>query len=80
MLTAGEKVPRHGQNDTSFHLVERGFGHFACTVWLSGAFEPSKSHASLAHGKPRVKDPKIAERRGRPIRIPVAAARDTQRQ
>ena len=80
MLTAGEKVPRHGQSDTSFHLVERGFGHFARTVWLSGAFEPSKSHASLAHGKPRVKDPSIAERRGRPVRIPIAADRDAQRQ
>src|ERR1051325_6894548 len=34
VLIAGEKTARRGHGESSFHLVERGFGRFARTVRL----------------------------------------------
>src|SRR5262245_20875493 len=34
VLIAGEKAPRRGRGDSSFHLVERGYGRFARTIRL----------------------------------------------
>jgi HSP20 family protein len=72
ILIAGEKAPRRGRGDSSFHLVERGFGRFARTVRLSAACDAGQAHASLVDGELMITLPKIAERRGRAITIQVA--------
>ena len=72
VLIAGEKAPRRGRGDSSFHLVERGFGRFARTVRLTTPCNASQARASLANGELRVTLPKIAERRGRAIRVPIS--------
>ena len=79
VVIAGEKHslgPAKGA-DASFHLVERGFGRFARAVRLSGAVDAGRSDATLENGELRVVIPKIAERRGREIHVPV---HDAQRQ
>lgn len=74
VLIAGEKTPRRGRGDSSFHLVERGFGRFARTVGLSVACDTSRARAALQHGELRITLPKIGDRRGRLIEIAIDQA------
>jgi HSP20 family protein len=71
VLIAGEKSPRRGRRDSSFHLVERGFGRFARVVRLSAPCDTSRARAALVDGELRVRLPKIPERRGRRLIVPV---------
>ena len=71
VLIAGEKLPRRGRGDSSFHLVERGFGRFARTVRLSAACETAKARLTLQRGELRLTLPKLRERRGQLIEIHV---------
>ena len=75
LLIAGEKKPRRGRKDSSFHLVERGYGRFARTVRIATPCNTAAAHATLSNGELRITLPKIAERRGRAIRVPIAAER-----
>ena len=74
VLIAGEKTPRRGRGDSSFHLVERGFGRFARTVGLSAACDTSRARATLLLGELRITLPKIGDRRGRLIEISINQA------
>lgn len=69
ILIAGEKVARRARGESSFHLVERGYGRFARVVRLGRACDPAKARATLTNGELRVSIPKIAERRQRAIPI-----------
>jgi HSP20 family protein len=71
VLIAGEKTPRRGPGASNFHLVERGFGRFARTVRLAMACDAGRGRAVLARGELRLTLPKIPERRGRLIEVPV---------
>jgi HSP20 family protein len=69
ILIAGDKAPRRGRGDSSFHLVERGFGRFARTVRFSVPCDAVRARAVLEKGELRITLPKVTERRGRPIPI-----------
>jgi len=69
ILIVGEKAPRLAGRDSSFHLVERGYGRFARVVRLNRACDTSKARARLADGELHVTVPKIADRRGKTITI-----------
>jgi HSP20 family protein len=71
ILVAGEKAPRRGRGDSSFHLVERGFGRFTRTARLSAPCDAARARATLANGELRITLPKIADRRGQSIPITV---------
>jgi len=71
LLVAGEKAPRRGRGDSSFHLVERGYGRFARAVRLAVPCDTARAHAKLVGGELRVSIPKIVEQRGRVIQISV---------
>jgi HSP20 family protein len=73
LLVAGQKAPPACDNhrDAAFHLAERGFGRFARAVRLDGAFDAGRAAATLAAGELRVTLPRLADRRGREIRIPI---------
>jgi len=71
VLIAGEKAPRRGRRDSTFHLVERGFGRFARVVRLSAPCDTSRARATLVNGELRVTVPKIPERRGRRLVVTV---------
>jgi HSP20 family protein len=75
VLLIGEKPVRRGRGDSSFHLVERGYGRFARTVRLTVPCDTSRARATLADGELRITIPKISERRGR--RIPIAIQTQT---
>ena len=71
VLIAGEKAARRARRESSFHLVERGYGRFARVVRLGRACDTSKARATLANGVLRVSLPKIADRRNRAIPIAI---------
>lgn len=75
LVVAGRKAARacaHG--DATFHLAERTFGRFARAVRLTGAVDAGRATARLAHGELHIVVPRIEERRGRDLSIPVTAA------
>ena len=75
LFVAGRKSPgvcAHAQ--AAFHLAERSFGRFVRAIRLAGAFDAGKATATLSAGELRVTLPRIEERRGRDIRIPVSRA------
>jgi HSP20 family protein len=74
LLVVGEKTARRPRVESSFHLVERGFGRFARSVRLGHAVDIARAHAQLLNGELRVTLPKIAERRGRAHAIPIEPA------
>ncbi len=76
VIIAGEKLPHDvsQRSEGSFHLVERGFGHFARAVRLTGAFDAGGARAMLQSGELRIEIPKITERRGREITVPIGEA------
>jgi HSP20 family protein len=71
ILIAGEKAPRRSGGDASFHLVERGYGRFARVVRLTRACDTSKARATIVEGELHVTMPKLADRRGQTITIPI---------
>jgi HSP20 family protein len=74
LVVVGQKTsPYAGQPVAgTFHLVERGFGQFARAVRLDGAFDGGRAQAVLEGGELRVVLPKIEERRGQEIHVPIA--------
>ena len=71
LLIAGEKAARRARRESSFHLVERGYGRFARVVRLGRACDTSKARATLVNGELRISIPKIVERRSKAISITV---------
>jgi HSP20 family protein len=71
LLVAGVKAPRRARGDSSFHLVERGFGRFARMIRIPVVCDTSRATAGLADGELRIVIPKIADRRGRAVHISI---------
>jgi len=71
ILVAGEKAPRRTRRESSFHLVERGYGRFARVIRLTRACDTAKARASFNDGVLRVSVPKIADRRAVAITIAI---------
>jgi HSP20 family protein len=72
VLIAGTKLPAGcGHRDAAFHLAERTFGRFARIVRLAGAVDGGRARATLKAGELRIDLPRIEDRRGRQIRIPI---------
>lgn len=72
VLIVGEKERAEpSRTPRSYHLVERDFGRFARAVRLHVAVDASRARARLAQGELRIVLPKIVERRGREIMLPI---------
>jgi HSP20 family protein len=68
----GEKIPDFPAGETSFLCLERTFGKFQRAFEVRGSVNLGEVSARMANGVLVVTIPKIAERRGRERRIPVA--------
>ena len=72
LLIAGRKLPATCEHkDAAFHMAERAFGRFARAISVDGAFDAGAATAALVNGELRVVLPRITERRGQQIRIPI---------
>ena len=58
-----------------FHLAERTFGHFARVARLDAAADIGRAEAMLSSGLLRLVIPKVDDRRGRDVSIPIAYRR-----
>ena len=76
LLIVGEKerpdLSKRGP--ASFHLVERDFGRFARAVRINAAIDGAQAKARLANGELRVVLPRITERRGAGLLVPIESA------
>ena len=76
LLIVGEKerpdLSKRGP--ASFHLVERDFGRFARAVRIGSAIDGSRVRARMANGELRVVLPRITERRGPGLMVPIDSA------
>ena len=75
LIVGGKMPPDPGQRaEANFHLVERDFGRFVRAVRVGGALNGGDATAALGQGELRVRIPKIDNRRGRHILVPVKRA------
>ena len=77
VLVVGEKErPDFSKRQpASFHLVERDFGRFARAVRVTAAIDGAKARARLHHGELRIVLPRIKERRGAGLMVPIETAK-----
>jgi HSP20 family protein len=74
LMIGGHKLPGTCEHrEAAFHLAERTFGRFARAIRVNGAFDAGRAEATLNAGELRIVLPRIEERRGAEIRIPVRA-------
>jgi HSP20 family protein len=73
ILIAGEKPARRVLGESTFHLVERGYGRFARVVHVTRSCDMSRADAVLDGGELRISLPKIEDRRGATRQIAVRA-------
>jgi HSP20 family protein len=76
VLIVGEKErPEPSKRaPASFHLVERDFGRFARAVRLQSAVDAAAARARLVNGELRLVLPRLQERRGQGILVPIETA------
>lgn len=75
VIVIGEKPSTTcGCERAQFHVAERSFGRFARGVRLHGAFDAARARATLRAGELRIVVPRVEERRGREIVIPIDAS------
>lgn len=72
ILVVGLKAPRRTRSESTFHLVERGYGRFARAIRLSSPCDTNRARAVITNGELRITIPRLQERRGRTIRIPIS--------
>jgi HSP20 family protein len=72
IMIAGEKAARRARGESSFHLVERGYGRFARVIRLTRPCDTAKARATFGDGVLRVSVPKIADRRAVAITIAIS--------
>jgi HSP20 family protein len=75
VMVIGEKpAPPCGSNHAQFHLAERSFGRFARGVRLHAAFDAARAEARLESGELKITVPRIDDRRGKDITIPITTS------
>jgi HSP20 family protein len=74
LVISGDKPHVACRQGAAFHVAERACGRFARAIPLRLAFDASRIRASFRQGELRIEVPRIDERRGREIQIPVVAS------
>jgi HSP20 family protein len=77
LLIAGDKAARRIRGESTFHLVERGYGRFARVVRIGRSCDPSRAQARFQEGELQISIPKLPDRRGRAIPIPISLQGNT---
>jgi len=71
VLVVGAKLAAATPPGSRFHLAERAYGRFARVVRLAGAIDSSRAQARVDAGQLRIIIPRLEDRRGRTIDVPV---------
>jgi HSP20 family protein len=73
LLVVGAKPAPGIDADSRYHLAERSYGRFARAVRFPGAIDVSRATATVSAGELRVVMPRLDDRRGGVMTIPVRA-------
>ena len=71
LLVVGAKQAPPIDPSARFHVAERSYGRFARAVRLGGAFDGSRARAIVHAGQLRVILPRLDDRRGQVLLVPV---------
>ncbi len=71
LLIVGAKMIDSADRAARYHIAERSYGRFARAVRLAGAFDATRARAVTQTGQLRITLPRLDERRGQVLRIPV---------
>jgi HSP20 family protein len=71
LLVVGAKQAPPIDATARFHVAERSYGRFARAVRLGGAFDASRARAVAHAGQLRVILPRLDDRRGRVLLVPI---------
>jgi HSP20 family protein len=74
LLVVGAKVTPAADTESRYHLAERSYGRFARAVRLTGAVDATHARARVAAGELRIVLPRLNDRRGSVLQIPVERA------
>jgi HSP20 family protein len=76
VIVIGEK-PQSATRECSaqYHLAERSFGRFARAVRVHHAIDGAAARGTLSGGELRITIPRLADRRGQQIAIPIEGQR-----
>ena len=74
LMVVGAKAPAAGERPSRVHVAERNYGRFARTVRVDAAVDATRATASLRRGQLRIVLPRLDDRRGLSIPIPIEAA------
>jgi HSP20 family protein len=75
VIVIGEKPAATCESEgAQFHIAERSFGRFARGVRLNGSFDVAGARATFRRGELRIVVPRVEERRGTEILIPIDSA------
>ena len=74
VLVVGAKIAPSTPADARFHVAERSSGRFARGIRLSGSVDAGRARAFVEAGLLRVVLPRVENRRGRAIAVPVTSA------
>jgi HSP20 family protein len=71
VVIVGAKMPPAADAPMRFHLAERSYGRFARVVRVGGAVDTSRATAGIRAGQLRISLPRITDRRGQLVNVPV---------
>jgi HSP20 family protein len=71
LLIVGAKMTGGADRASRYHIAERSYGRFARAVRLAGAFDAARARAITQTGQLRITLPRLDDRRGQVLRIPV---------
>jgi HSP20 family protein len=71
LLIVGAKTTPAPDPEARYHLAERSHGRFARAVRLSGSVDAGRARGAIAAGELRIVLPRVDDRRGRMVLIPV---------
>lgn len=74
VLVVGAKVSGSDDSSARYHLAERASGRFARAVRFPGAVDAAQARATVTSGELRIVLPRLADRRGSVLTIPVTRA------
>ncbi len=74
VLVVGAKIAAPSPSGARYHIAERSSGRFARAVRLSGTVDANRAEARVEAGLLHVVLPRVEDRRGRRILIPVDTA------
>ena len=74
LLVVGAKAAPPIETDARYHLAERSYGRFARAVRFPGAIDATRARATASAGELHVVLPRLEDRRGSVLTIPVERA------